>query len=227
MPDWLLELFSKADGDLMSGGYHAISVDPERVRRQLRTAGRPFVQPGGAAPPLDELDASARWVVEQARLKATALSGFAGLAGAPSIPPEIAARGIATVRLAQRLAIVYGFEPHTDRGRTALWRALAAGLEVELPEQGPVGLRVSDVPTMLSPRVSPRSVGVALAQALVYKSALYVAGRFGRFIPVVSGGVAAASANRDTEAIAERMIAVLRRLSEPGAMAVFAEAVEV
>ncbi|MEZ4316506.1 MAG: hypothetical protein R3F61_03350 [Myxococcota bacterium] len=226
MPEWLLELLSRADGDLMAGGYHAISVDPERVRRQLRTSGRPYVEPGGHAPSLDELDSTARWVIDQARFKTTALSGFAGLAGAPSVPPEIAARGVGIVRLAQRLSVVYGFDPGTDRGRTALWRALAAGLEVDLPE-GPVEMRVSDVPTLLSPTLHPRSVGVVLAQALVYKSVLYVAGRFGRFVPLVSSGVAAAEAHRRTDQVGERMIAVLRRLSEPGALPVYADAQEV
>jgi len=227
MPHWFTDLLAKADGDLMSGGYHAISVDPDRVRRQLRTAGRPFIQPGGVAPALAELDATAAWIVEQSRFKTTALSGFAGLAGAPSVPPEIAARGVGIVRLAQRLAIVYGFEPGTDRGRTALWRALAAGLEVELPEHGPVELRVSELPALLRPSAQPRSIGAALAQALVFRSATYVAGRFGRFLPLLSSGFAASEANRHTTQVGARMIAVLRRLSEPGALPVFADAHEI
>ncbi len=226
-PDWLAELVERADSDLAHGGYAAISVDPERFRRHLRAAQRPHIEPGGTAPSLPDLDRTAHWVVEQARFKTTALAGFAGLAGAASVPPEVAARSVATIRLAQRLAIVYGFDPDTDRGRTAMWRALAAGLEVDLPEHGPVGLRVSDVPEILSPGVSPRSVGTVLAKAVLYRSIRSIAGRLGRFIPLLSSAFAAREASRRTPEVGERMIEVLRLLSEPGAMPVTAEAEEI
>lgn len=226
MPPWLRELLERADADVVAGLYHAVSIDPDRVRRQLRTAGRPYADPAGPSPSLGELDATARWVVSQARFKTSALGGFAGLAGAASVPPEIAAQGIALVRLAQRLAVVYGFDARTDRGRTALWRALASGLEIPLPD-GPIALRTSDLPALLVPRVVPRSVGTALAHAVVFESVRYVSGRFGRFFPLISSAFSARDARQRTEEIGERMIEVLRRLSEPGAMPLVEDACEV
>jgi hypothetical protein len=226
MPPWLRDLLHRADADLMAGGYHAVSVDAERVRRQLRTAGRAYVDPGSPSPSLADLDATAHWIVGQSRFTSGALGGLAGLAGAASVPPEIAAQGVGVVRLAQRLAVVYGFDPSTDRGRTALWRALAAGLSVEVSD-GPVALRVSDVPALLRPHVGARSVGTVLAHAVVFESARSVAGRFGRLLPFVASLAAARDARRRTEQVGARMIDVLRRLSEPGALLVTEDALEI
>lgn len=226
MPPWLRELLARADADLAAGGYRVVSVDPERVRRQLRTAGRPFLDPAGPVPPLQDLDATARWLLGQTRFNSSALGGFAGLAGLVSVPPEIAAQAIGLVRLAQRLAVVYGFDPDTDRGRTALWRALAAGLEVDLPD-GPVATRASDLPRVLGASVTPTSVGTALTVAVAHESARFVAGRFGRFLPLVSSLFAARDARRRTSEVGGRMIDVLSRLSEPGALPDVHDALEI
>ena len=134
------DFFERLDLDAADRIYHRISVDPERFRRTLRTAGRVHVHDDGPRPLAHELRETGTWVVEQAAFRSGAIGAFAGLTGAASVPPEVAARGLATVRLAQRLLLVYGFDPESDRGQTALWRVLAAGLEIAVPDQALVDI---------------------------------------------------------------------------------------
>lgn len=208
----LEDFFEQLDLDAADKLYQRVSVDPERFKRTLRTAGRPWAD-GAQRPSLDEVRHTARWVVEQSAFRSGALGGFAGLTGAASVPAEVGLRGVSTLRLAQRLAIVYGFDPARDRGRTALWRALAAGLDVDLPEHGPVGMRATSVPRALTQ--GGRDVGATLTRALFQRTAQSVLKRLIRLVPIASVPTSVSSARQRTEAVGDRMIAVLDRLYEP------------
>ena len=156
------ELAGWLDERLVQGVYASVSVPVEKERARLRRTGRPFYDPVlGVQPDRSEVDRTARLVVRQSVFQATALGSFAGLGGAASVPPEVAATLVAIVRLAQRLGVVYGFDPESDRGRMAMWQALSAGLDVELPSSGPLGMRMSDLPRVLAPQV-PDQASVAI-----------------------------------------------------------------
>jgi hypothetical protein len=134
---------------------------------------------------------------------------------------------VSTLRLGQRLAIAWGFDPGTDRGRMALWRALAAALRVDLPDQGPVGVKVSDLPGLARPNLRAENVALWLARALVLRSAMSVAGKITRFVPVLAGGFGAWSASRRTTELGVAMAAVYRNLVEMPILAPVEDAVEV
>ena len=203
------------DGRAVSSIYAAVSVQTERMRRRLRREGRPFFDPGSEArPDPREVDATAAWVASQYRFGVAAMSGVAGLGGMASVPPEVLGTIIAVVRLAQRLAIVYGFDPETDHGQMVVWQALSAGLEVDLPEGGPMGFRVRDLPGVVGSR-EPQAASVALARAVVRRSALMVVGRLTRLVPVVAAGSSALASRERIRRVSERMVAVYRRLAEP------------
>lgn len=193
--------------------YAAVSVPVERERARLRRTRRPFVDPGQPIPHPDAVRQTATRVVDQATFSATALGGFAGLGGAVSVPPEVMATMVAVVRLAQRLAIIYGFDPDRDRGQMALQQALSAGLQVDLPDGGPMGLKVTDLPGVFA-RSAPREVPVAITRALVRQTAWMVVGSIGRFIPVVSAGAGAVGGRRRMRQIGHRMRESLERLAE-------------
>lgn len=216
VPQILVEALERADDSLLAGSYRALSVSTARVRSQLRAAHRPFVDPQRPdVPPLPDLDATAAWVIAQASAQAAAIGGVAGMVGAASVPSETATTVLGVIRLAQRLAVVYGFDPDTDRGQMALWRALAAGFQVELPDRGPVGMRVRDLPAILLLRkVAPRDVGGALASSVVRRALRMVVGRTTRLLPVLSSRPAAVDAAKRTAELGERMQAVLRQLAE-------------
>ena len=212
----LTDMMSRVDDRLVAGWVRALSVQTERERRRLRTAHRPFMDPTRPErPSLTELDHTAHWIIEQSRFGAAALGGFAGLAGFASVPPEILASVVAVLRLAQRLALVYGFDPDTDRGQMALWRALAAGYDVELPDRGPVGIRVTDLPAIMAPRaLAPRTVSGDLAAQIVRKSAWMIAGRITRLMPLLSSGSNATRGLQNMGEIGERMRLVFRQMAE-------------
>ena len=133
------------------------------------------------------------------------------------MPPEVVASMVATLRLGQRLCIIYGFDPHEDRGQMALCRALASAYDVDLPATAPLGMRVSDLPQLARRSSSPQSVAAQLTRAVLVRSALYVASRASRLIPVISATSGVADARQRTENAARRMQAVLKRLSDaPG-----------
>lgn len=227
LKDTLYDAIDLADARFVTGWYAAVSVDVERFRRLLRGSKRPFVDPEHPAAPLELIEGTAAWVIAHTRQQATAIGGLAGLAGWTSVPHEVVANAIALVRLAQRLAIVYGFDPGTDRGDLAVWQGLAAGLEIELPASGPAGIRVTDLPAVLVPREAPRTVAVALARGVAWRSVGLVAGRMTRFVPVIFAGTAAVAARTRTQAIAERMRATIRRLVEFPAGTLPDDAVEI
>jgi hypothetical protein len=214
---WILtDMMSRVDDRLVSGWYRALSVRSGREHRRMRAARRPFIDPKRPEKPsLIELDSTAHWIIEQSRFGAAALGGVAGLGGAASVPPEIVASIVAVLRLGQRLGLVYGFDPDTDRGQMALWRALAAGYDVELPEKGPVGIRVTDLPAIVAPRtLSPRTVSGDLAAQIVQKSAWMIAGRVTRLLPVMNSGASAVRGRKTMGEIGERMRQVFRQMAE-------------
>lgn len=228
LADLVADLAQHADERLLAGWYRAISVNPDRVRRQLKASGHHWLDPAVGTTDLRELDRSATWVIAQSRFGATTIGGVAGMAGAAGVPTEVLAQFVSTLRMAQRLALVYGFDPSTDRGRMALSRALAAGFDVDLPEKGPVGMRVSDLPSVVAPSlISPRTVGTGLLGSILRKSAWTLAARVSRLVPVAGAGVAALDARRDRAEIGERMRLVLRQLAEVKALGLVEEAVEV
>lgn len=204
------------DGQAVSGVYAAVSIQTARMRRRLRRESRPFFDPESAArPDPSEVDRTAEWVASQYRFGVAAMSGVAGLGGLASVPPEVLGTVIAVVRLAQRLAIVYGFDPETDHGQMVVWQALSAGLEVDLPEGGPMGIRMRDLPSLVSARGEPKAASVALARAVVRRSTLMVVGRVTRLLPVVAAGSSAFASRERMRRVSERMVAVYRRLAEP------------
>ncbi len=215
IPAFVADMLDRADASLVAGWYHAVSVSTERFRAWLRFRGLAFVDPAATHPPsMGELDRTAEVVIARARSGAGAVSGAAGLAGAASVPPEVLASMISTIRLGQRLCVVYGYDPWDDRGQMALVRALAVAYDVELPATGSVGIRVSDLAGIARPRTDPRGIGANLARAVAVRSAWWVAGRVTRFVPVLSAGASAVDARRRTEQVGRRMQGVLRRLAE-------------
>lgn len=215
---FLIDMLDRADIQLVAGWYHTVSVSTERERARMRHEGTPFVDPTtDQVPSLGELELAAERIIADAATSAGASSGIAGIVGAASVPPEVLGSMVATLRMGQRLCLLYGFDPHTDRGQMALCRALAAAYDVDLPSSGPVGMRVSDLPRLARPGSDPASVAAKLTRAVLIRSAWFVASRLTRLVPVISAASGAVDARRRTETAARRMVEVLVRLSEvPG-----------
>jgi hypothetical protein len=227
LPPVVSDVLDRADRQLAAGWYESVSVRTASVRRWLDLVGWPYVHPEKGSPPLDEVERTSLRLIAVARRRSALVAAGAGLAGPWAVPPEVAVASVSTLRLAQRLGIAWGFDPETDRGRMALWRALAAALDVELPSQGPVGVKISDLPGLARPNLRTENVGLWLARALMVRSALSVAGRITRFVPVLAGGFGAWSARRRTTELGIAMIGVYRKLVETPILAPVEDAVEI
>lgn len=217
MREFFAELLDRADDQMLVGVYAAVSVSTRRERARLRQAAKPFVDPAKETiPSRHEIEGTANWVIDNSRVSSAALGGIAGVVGPMSVPPEVMLTILRGVRLGQRLAVVYGFDPEDDRGQMAMWRALAAGFDVELPDDGPMGMRVSDLPKMtgVPTMPDPKSVAGKLAKRAIKRTFWRIAGRLTRWVPVLAMGSAASGASDQTADLGERMMAMYARLAE-------------
>jgi hypothetical protein len=228
LAEWLVDAWERMDTRLPAGLYVAVSVPTEKYRADLRRRGRVFVDPGVADVAPADVDFTARWVIQQTGLTSAGVAGFAATVGAISVPPEAVAQTLAVVRLAQRLAIVYGFDPETERGALLVWRAVARGFGVALPMDGPSDVRVKDLPALFLPR-TVSSAGLYVARATMQRSASLLARRIGRMFPVpfITPGISAWRANKRHNEVGERMMASLREAAGLDASPPMAEAVVV
>lgn len=210
-------LAERLDATMLPALLAAASVSTVGTRDWLRARSMPFFDPDGPPVRLADADRTADHVIAQTQGHTAALGAVAGIAGLLSVGPEVAGWLAACLRLAQRLAIVYGLDPSTDRGQVAVTRALAAAFEVDLPTRGLVDLRLSEVvgavPAPASPDAS--SVGAQVARSLIWQAARRMTGRVGRLLPLVASGIGAVDNHSQAAELGDRMKDVLRRLATP------------
>lgn len=234
LPPGVRRVTERLDEVALPAIYAAISVPTAGERARFERAGLAYVgRPGGPPDPW-QLDRAADTVIGWTRANTSLLGGVAGLAGLLSVPPEVAAWGVAILRMTQRIAVVYGIDPETERGRLVVARAVAAGFDVALPAQGIDGLKVSELfAHVLGQAPTPSrgelvaNVQGALVRAVVWRSALRLAGRMGRIVPVVSSGFSAVDNQRRAAEIGQRVKAVVRRMAELPALPGVVDAIEV
>jgi hypothetical protein len=208
-------LADRLDADLVPLLYTAASVSPSQIRSEFEEDGIPYLDPDtGRNPPQAELILAAERVIRDSRNQATALAAAAGLAGAVAVPPEVLANMIQMLRLAQRLSVLFGFDPETDAGKLVMFRALAAAYELELPPQAQVGLKVRDLPMLLRNQVpATRNGGAWLLRQVTQRSVAMAVRRVVRMVPGLGTGLSAWGALRRVEKAGQRMVEVLHRAS--------------
>ncbi len=203
----------RLDQDLLPSLYAACSLRTSEIIKGLQAKGIVFSdwrQP--TRPGLSELDQSAERVIEAAKVKAGVIGAAGGIGGAVGVAPEVLASLVHTLRMAQRLAVVYGFDPETDTGRVMLWRALASAYDVELPEQAQLDLRVRDLPQAAAKQLPKGGAAAAMVVRRVVNTATSrIIGRGIRLIPGLTIGLAASRAYSQGEKKGERMQAVFRK----------------
>ena len=204
-------LSERIDEDLLPVLYEAASVPTVVIRAELEAAGLAWSDPSrGRSPSVHELRLSAEAVIQRSTRRATIRGALASTMGLLAVPPELAAAFVQTLRLAQRLVVVFGHEHESDRGKLILGRVLAAGLEIELPEQARVDFRVQGLPAMV--RQEGQDQPRALERVARFAGRRVVVGvgtRIGRSIPGFGLGIGAWSARRQLRKQAARMLPVL------------------
>ena len=208
------------DTDLLASIYAAASLSPAEIRASFERDGIPYLDPAtGRAPALEEVEEAAARVIRQSGGRAAVIGAAAAVGGAAALPPEVAAGIVHTLRLAQRLAVLFGFDPETDAGRIVMVRALAAAWGVEVPPEVQIGLRLRDLPALIQRQVQWGSVAEPRAGAWLVQKAVglgrdAVARRIARLVPGLSTALSARAALRRTAEAGQRMAAVYRRASD-------------
>src|SRR5258708_6189791 len=127
--------------------------------------------------PLERLDAIAQKLIRDAeRLAAAEGAGF-GLGGMITLLPDASILTVITLRLIQRLCLLYGFETRGQDERVELWLAAASATGVDYGKD----LVEKQMFEKLAPRIAKR-LAVKLGQETAEKWV-------GRMIPVASWGI--------------------------------------
>jgi len=215
-PVWqqmLRSLGYQLDKDVLPRLYQLAGLRTDAIRGELDRLGVPYFDPAmGRSPGATELEAAATVVAVRAARAGTVTGGVAGFAGVFAVPPELVASLVQTLRLGQRLAVVYGHDPDTDKGKLLLWRAIAAAYEVDLPAEGPLEWRLQQLASSMQTKAeSMKSSTDWLARTFAVRVAVSLTSRVSRFVPGIGAGLGAWEGRRRLQEQATRMTPVFRR----------------
>lgn len=161
-------------------GLRSIEIDPEEFRRQLKkkhgldVANFRYMH----HVPVTRLDAIAKILIRDTeRLALLEGAGF-GLGGMITIIPDAGLLTFLTLRLIQRLCLLYGFEQSGQDERLALWMAAATATGVDYGKD----LAEKQLLEKLAPRIAER-LAVKLGQETAERWV-------GRLIPLASSAIA-------------------------------------
>jgi len=178
-------LARKAEEALKKGftrAYETVKVDPREYLVHLRAAhGLPISTYHGVfSVPVDELDDIAADTIRSSMKLAAAEGAGFGLGGVVTLVPDLGILAAITMRMIQKLSLVYGFEYNTDDEIAELWIATASAAGVDISRE----LLERSVVRQFVPRVIQRVASQASAE-VVEKWA-------GRIIPVLSSVIGGA-----------------------------------
>jgi hypothetical protein len=179
---WSIRLFKSALGGGLQRAYRQVRVDPRKFMLQLRQAHRLPISHWEDMFRFssDELRPHAQSII-RASCKAAALEGAGlGFGGFATLVPDMGILSAITIRLLQKLSLLYGFEYASDEETVNLWIAAASAAGLDLGRDFVEKQAVEK----LVPRLID-AIAVRVSEDVVEKWA-------GRVIPVLSAGAGAA-----------------------------------
>jgi uncharacterized protein (DUF697 family) len=163
-------------------GLRSVEVNPEDFRRQLADKHGLWVPNFDRMHdvPLERLDEIARQLIRDAERLALAEGAGFGLGGMITILPDASLLTAITIRLIQRLCLLYGFEKRGHDERVELWLAAAAATGVDYGKD----LAEKQMLEKLAPRIA-RQLAAKIGQEAAEKWV-------GRLIPLASSAIGGA-----------------------------------
>jgi uncharacterized protein (DUF697 family) len=163
-------------------GLRSVEIDREDFRRQLKMKHGLVVADFRHMHlvPLACLDAIAKKLIRDTERLALLEGAGLGLGGMITIIPDAGLLTILTLRLVQRLCLLYGFEHTGQNERLELWMAAAAAMGVDYGKE----LAEKQILEKLAPRIAER-LAVKLGQETAEKWV-------GRMIPLASSAIGGA-----------------------------------
>ena len=160
----------------------SVEVNPEDFRRQLANKHGLWVPNFTRMQdvPLDRLDAIAMALIRDAERLALAEGAGFGLGGMITLLPDASLLTAITLRLIQRLCLLYGFEARGHDERVELWMAAAAATGIDYGKD----LAEKQVFEKLAPRIA-KQLATKIGQEAAEKWV-------GRLIPLASSAIGGA-----------------------------------
>lgn len=161
--------------------YETIKVDPEKYMEHLRMSyGLPAITYDGIfGVEMHRLDHIAEETIRASMKMAAAEGAGLGMGGFFTVLPDLGILAAITMRMIQKLSLVYGFPYNTDDEQAELWVAAASAAGVDIGRE----LVEKQFVSKFVPKVIQR-IAVKTSGEIVEKWA-------GRLIPVVSGVIGA------------------------------------
>lgn len=175
----------QAEGAIRKGltrAYETVRVDPERFLFQLRAAyGLPIITFQGVySVEISRLDDVAESVIRAATKLAAAEGAGLGFGGILTMVPDLGILSAITMRMIQKLSLIYGFEMNTDDEIAELWIAAASAAGVDISRE----LLEKEVVNRFVPKVIQR-IAAQASREVVEKWA-------GRLVPIASSAIGCA-----------------------------------
>lgn len=163
-------------------GLRSVEVDPEDFRRHLADKHHLWVPNFSRMKdvPLERLDAIAKALIRDAERLALAQGAGLGFGGMVTLIPDASLLTITTLRLIQRLCLLYGFEAQGHDERIEMWKAAAAAAGVDYGKD-------------LAEKQMLEKLGPHIARRLAAKIGAETAEKWaGRLIPLASSAIGGA-----------------------------------
>lgn len=169
---WLAQRMETAFKSALARAYESVRVQPEHYLMHLRMAHGVQVSSyeGMFSVPVAELDSIAEQTVRGAMKMAGAEGAGFGLGGFATLVPDLGILSAITMRMVQKLSLIYGFQFNTDEEVAELWiaAATAAGVDItkDLLERTVMRSFVERVIGRMAARFSAEFAEKAVARAV-------------------------------------------------------------
>ncbi len=182
-----------SEGSWLLRLYEMISIAPEDIAADAKGLGIQIADAAELATvKTAALDDLAAQYIRNAKLM-TSLSGAGlGAGGILFVGPELSILAASLLRLAQRIAVVYGFDYKKPEEALHVWTALARALGVDKITDGNSVVAVRSLPKLLAVGPGRSSAFKSLIKMIAARLGLLVTERsLARALPLVGAGVAA------------------------------------
>ena len=166
----------------MLRGLRSVEVNPENFRRSLAEKHGLWVPHFGRMRdvPIEKLDAIAERMIHDAQRLAMAQGAGFGLGGVITLIPDASFLTIITLRLIQRLCLLYGFAENEQERRVQMWLAAAAATGIDFGKD----LAEKQMIEKLAPRLASR-LAIRIGEESAEKW-------IGRIVPLASSAIGGA-----------------------------------
>jgi len=163
-------------------GLRSVEIDPEEFRQQLADKHNLWIPHFGRMRdvPIEQIDAIAKRLILDAQRLALAQGAGFGLGGVMTVLPDASLLTIITLRLIQRLCLLYGFVEGDSERRIQMWLAAAGAAGIDLGKD----LAEKGLAEKLAPRIAGR-LAVRIGEESAEKWV-------GRMVPLASSAIGGA-----------------------------------